>query len=346
MSIQRSNSALQSDLSSQIIKEVLEDAQWDYDSADCKEIYELRLDLATPAVVTADKANAPVIGLPTLDGFLSYIAFRVALGNALSANPDPELSKELLWQWNVALRHREIWIDFQLPLHKISLTENASELLPLFDCSVGLPIDDDGNVLIPVGGLFTSNGSDLVRYPQVVDSLPLRRRVIEPFGRPIRLKNRLVTGSGSTKALDNRLYFPLTKSYCFLFRGDKDGVKQLLDFAITQQIGLGKKTTLGYGEIAAFEVNLCPEIKATWAKSLSGPIFGSDQFALIKNLPYDYVFSRKDRKNINNLDFFGCNHFALVAANEAFGTYRPPYWLRDQRTQLIRYGSIIQARNN
>ena len=346
MRSQRPKSASQPDSLSQSIKEVLEGAQRTFNPADRKNIYELRLDLATPAIVTADKANAPVVGLPTLDGFLSYIAFRIALGNALSTNPDPELSKQLLWQWNVALRHREIWIDFELPLRKISLTEDASESLPLFDCSIGLPISDNGDVLIPVGGLFTSNGSDLVRYPQVVDSLPLRRRVIEPFGRPIRLKNKLDTGSGSTKALDNRLYFPLTKSYLFLFRGDNSGVKQLLDFAVTERIGLGKKSTLGYGEIASFEVNPRPDVIATWAKSLSGPIFGSDKFALIKNLPYDHVFARREIEDKDNQDFFGCDRFALVAANEAFGAYRPPYWLRDQRTQLVRYGSIIQARKN
>ena len=343
MRTQRSDSALQPDLFSQSTKEALENAQWIFNQSIGIEVYELQLELATPAVVTADKANAPVIGLPALDGFLSYVAFRAAFDNALMVNPDPEFSKQLLWQWNVALRHQEMWVDFQLPLRGISLTGSDRQL---FDCSVGLPVGEDGDVLIPVGGVFTSNGSDLVRYPQIIDSLPLRRRVIEPFGRPARLKNRLETRSGSTKALDNRLYFPLTQSYVFLFRGDKEGVERLLDFAVTEQIGLGKKTTLGYGEIASFEVKQRSDVTTTWVKPLSGPIFGSDKLALIKNLPYDRVFARREMQDEHNRDFFGCDQFALVAANEVFGAYCPPYWLRERRTQLVRYGSIIQARKN
>ena len=328
-----SNFALQPNLFSLSTKEALETAQWTFGATNRKDVYELRLDLATPAVVTAEKANVPVVGLPTLDGFLSYTAFRAALGNALRTNP--ELSKQLLWQWNIALRHQEMWIDFQLPLREVK---------PLFDCSIGLPIDDAGDVLTPVGGLFTPNGSDLASYPTVVDSLPLRRRVIEPFGRPIRLKSKLNKSSGSTKALDNRLYFPLTQSYVFFFRGDKDGVERLLEFAIDERIGLGKKTTLGYGQIASFEVKLRPDVRATWAKPLSGPLFGSDKLALIKNLPYDRVFDRREIQDTRNQELFGCDRFALVATNETFGAYRPPYWLREQRTQIVQYGSIIQIR--
>ena len=333
-----SNSALQPNQFSISTKEILETAQWTFGPTNCKDVYELRLDLATPAIVTAEKANAPVVGLPTLDGFLSYIAFRVALGNVLHTNP--ELSKQLLWQWNVALRHQEMWIDFQLPLRAIQLTALPS----LFDCSVGLPVNGEGDILIPVGSLFTSNGIDLERHPEVVDSLPLRRRVSEPFGRSIRLKSKLNKSSGSTKALDNRLYFPLTQSYIFFFRGDKDGVERLLKFAIDERIGLGKKTTLGYGQIASFKVNLRPDVTATWAKPLSGQLFGSDQSALIKNLPYDRIFARREIQDTRNQELFGCDGFALVAINETFGAYRPPYWLREQRTQIVRYGSIIQAR--
>ena len=333
-----SNSALQPDLFSLSTKAALENAQWTFGPMTRTDVYELRLNLATPAVITADKANAPIVGLPTLDGFLSYTAFRAALSNVLHTNP--ELSKRLLWQWNIALRHQEMWIDFQLPLRAIPLTGGPS----LFDCSVGLPIDGDGTILIPVGGLFTPNGSDLASYPTVVDSLPLRRRVSEPFGRPIRLKGKLNKSSGSTKSLDNRLYFPLTQSYVFFFRGDKDGVERLLEFAIDERIGLGKKTTLGYGQIASFEVTLRADIRATWAKPLSGPLFGSNKLALIKNLPYDRVFARREIQDTRNQEFFGCDRFALVATNETFGAYRPPYWLREQRTQIVRYGSIIQNR--
>ena len=318
MTSRRSNSVLQPDLS---IKQLLEDAQYQFGVKTGKEIYELRLNLATSAVTTAEKSNAPVIGLPTLDGFLSYVAFRAALGNALNANP--ELSKQLLWQWNTALRHQEMWIDFELPLRKITLTG----LKPLYDCSVGLPVDINGDVLIPVGAFFTSNSQQFKVYPEVVDSIPLRRRVSEPFGRPIRLKSKLNTGGGSTKALDNRLYFPLTKSYAFFFRGDKSGVERLLDFALKEQIGLGKKTTLGYGQLASFEVRQRPDVKATWAKPLSGPLYSNDRLALIKDLPYDRVFARREIPDTRNQELFGCERFALVATIEAFGAYRPPYWL-------------------
>ena len=336
MTSRRSNSVLQPDLS---IKQLLEDAQYQFGVKTGKEIYELRLNLATSAVTTAEKSNAPVIGLPTLDGFLSYVAFRAALGNALNANP--ELSKQLLWQWNIALRHQEMWIDFELPLCQIPL----AGFNPLYDCSVGLPVDVNGDVLVPVGAFFTSNSQQFKVYPEVVDSIPLRRRVSEPFGRPIRLKSKLEARSGSTKALDNRLYFPLTKSYSFFFRGDKSGVEKLLDFALKEQIGLGKKTTLGYGQLASFEVRQRLDVKATWAKPLSGPIYSNDRLALIKDLPYDRVFARREIPDTHNQELFGCEKFALVATIETFGAYCPPYWLPTQRTQIVRCGSIIQIRN-
>ncbi len=342
MTLHRSNSVLQPDPS---IKKLLEDAQYQFGIKTGKEIYELRLNLATSAVTTAEKSNAPVIGLPTLDGFLSYVAFRATLDNAL--NDNPELSQKLFWQWNIALRHKEMWIDFELPLRKIPL----KGLKPLYDCSVGLPIDVNGDVLIPVGALFTSNNQQFKVYPKIVDSIPLRRRVSEPFGRPIRLKSELKTGGGSTKALDNHLYFPLTKSYAFFFRGDKSGVEKLLDFASNEQIGLGKKTTLGYGQIASFEIRQRPDVKATWTKPLSGPIYNNDRLALIKNLPYDRVFARRDltdtrnQEDTLNQELFGCEKYALVATIETFGAYCPPYWLPTQRTQIVRYGSIIQIRN-
>lgn len=330
----RSNAALQPDPA---IKEALEDAQCKFGERTGKEIYQLRLNLATPAVTTAEKSNAPAVGLPTLDGFFSYVAFRAALGNALRINS--ELSQQLLWQWNNALRDPNVWIDFQLPFREIELTGSK----PLYDCSVGLPIDGNGDVLTPVQAFFTADGHNNYKvYPDIVDSIPLRRRVTEPFGRPFRPKRKLDAGSGSTKALDNRLYFPLTKGYIFFFRGDKDGVKRLLEFAINERIGLGKKTTLGYGQLASFEVKPRPDIKSTWTKQLSSPIHSNDRFALIKDLPYDFVFGEKE--DVSDQGLFGCERFALVATIGTYGTYRPPYWLREQRTQIVRYGSIIQAR--
>lgn len=322
---------LQSD---KIAFDALKAAQLTFGSTNESEVYELHLNLATPAAITAEKANAPVVGLPTLDGFLSYVAFRTALSNALQAKP--EYSKRLIWQWNNALRDPNMWIDFPLPLRTIPLPDLPS----LFDCSIGLPVDKEGNVLIPAGAFFVRNQKDLVTYPNIVDSIPLRRRVSEPLGQPIYLKRKLVTSEGTTKALDNRLYFPLTSSYTFFFRGDKVGVERLLDFALKEDIGLGKKTTLGYGQIASFKIVERPDLTATWAH----PILENSQLALIKSLPYDRVFARKGTPDSHNEKLFGCEKFALVAAIETLGTYRPPYWLREQRTQIVKYGSIIQKR--
>ncbi|VAW34204.1 hypothetical protein MNBD_CHLOROFLEXI01-247 [hydrothermal vent metagenome] len=324
------------------VHDALQNAQWTFGTTTDRNVYELRLDLATPAATTAEKANAPVIGLPTLDGFLSYVAFQAALHEAALVNP--HLSKRLIWQWNTALRESDSWIDFQLPLCTISLPDSSS----LFDCSIGLPIDENGDMLIPAGAFFVRNNHDLVTYPEVVDSIPLRRRVSQPFERPISLKTNLVRRdgskkaleSGSTKPLDNRLYFPLTTSYLFFFRGNKEGVERLLNFAIDNRIGIGKKTTLGYGQISSFNVKYRPDIKATWAY----PILDNNQLALIKSLPFDRVYARRQSSDRNNLELFGCEKFALIAAIETLGTYRPPYWLRERRTQIVRYGSIIQKR--
>jgi hypothetical protein len=310
-------------------------AQWTFGATDGTDVYELRLNLATPAAITAEKANAPAIGLPNLDGFLSYVAFRAALNEALQANP--ELSKGLIWQWNIALHNPAMWIDFPLPLRTIPLQK---DLPSLFDCSVGLPVDKEGNILVPAGAFFIRNQKDFITYPDIVDSIPLRRRASEPLGRPIYLKRKLVTNEGTTKALDNRLYFPLTSSYTFFFRGDKVGVERLLDFALKEDIGLGKKTTLGYGRVASFKIVQRPDIVATWAY----PILENSQLTLIKSLPYDRVLARREMPGRRNKELFGCEKFVLVAAIETLGTYRPPYWLREQRTQIVKYGSIIQKR--
>lgn len=320
----------------QEVYDALHTAQWTFGRTTDMEVYELRLNLATPAATTTEKANTPVVGLPTLDGFLSFVAFRAALNETIQTSPG--LSKRLIWQWNTALRNADSWINFPLPLRAISLPNSSS----LFDCSIGLPVDQYENMLIPAGAFFVRNGNDLVTYPEAVDSIPLRRRVSEPFGRPISLTRKLVTSEGTTKALDNRLYFPLTRSYSFFFRGDKVGVERLLNFAIENRIGIGKKTSLGYGQIVSFTINHRPDIAATWAY----PVLGDGQLALIKSLPFERVYARRQSTDRNNLELFGCQKFVLIAVVETHGTYRPPYWLRERRTQIVRYGSIIQRRDS
>ena len=250
--------------------------------------------------------------------------------NVLKAKPD--LAQRVLWQWNVGLQKSNAWIDFELPIQKYT-----SRGYTLYDCSVGLPIEGD-SVYAPVGSLFTADGQKFEPYPRVVDSIPLRRRVAEPYGRQIELKSNLLSGSGRTKALDNRLYFPLLDGYSFLFRGDNVGVERLLDFAKDKNIGLGKKTTLGFGRISSYEVKERKDTKATWGKS----VLTNDRIALIKSLPFDLMFTQKDQGGLEK--FLDCQKFSLQAVLETFGTYRPPYWLREQRTQVMQYGSIIQRR--
>jgi hypothetical protein len=158
------------------------------------------------------------------------------------------------------------------------------------------------------------------------------------------LKRELETAEGSNKALDNRLYFPLTTSYTFYFRGDRNGVERLLNYALRERIGLGKKTTLGHGQIAQFEINIAQNTNTTFTSS----ILHNSQLSLIKSLPYDYILRVRNTQDLlqqaENQRLFGCKQFSLVAVIEVLGAYRPPYWQRNQRTQIFRYGSIIQSR--
>jgi hypothetical protein len=85
----------------------------------------------------------------------------------------------------------------------------------------------------------TRSSSSWVEFP-----LPLRRRVVPPYPRPMSLRSELNTGSGKNKAMDNRMYYSLTDEFAFYFRGDQSGMERLLQFVREQRIGIGKKTTL------------------------------------------------------------------------------------------------------
>jgi hypothetical protein len=326
-----SPSALEFDLEAH---DALLKAQRMFGDTSANDVYELRLTLASPAITTAEKSNSPPIGLPTLDGFLSYVAFHVALTTALQTQP--ELSQRLIWQWNVALRNPQAWIEFSLPLREVVLPNNRF----LFDCSVGIPLDDKDQPLIPAGGYAIQDGENFVTYPAVVDSLPLRRRVVEPYGRPISLKTALNTSDGKNKLLDNRLYFPLITRYLFLFRGDVAGVEEFLKHAIEKNIGLGKKTSLGFGQISSFAIQKSGS-PVTFAYPIRQNLGDGTEMALIKSLPFDYAMRQRE---LADRLLFGCEQFAVVGAIETHGAYRPPYWLRQERTQILRYGSVIQRR--
>lgn len=291
-----------------------------------EQIFELRIQLKTPGVFTPAKADILIPGLPTLDGFLSFVAFRMALETALTERPD--LATDLLWQWNLALRDSTLWIDFPLPLNLLQFGT-----VQVFESSVGLPVDNS-DPLIPAGAFF-ARGRNLETYPKVTDSVALRRRVTPPYHRPLDLAHRLQTGSGPTKQLDNRMYFSLTTEYLFYFRGDADGVAQMLEFAYKHRIGIGKKTTLGYGQIAGFAIQ-----KSTTESMLVQPVPGRNEYALVKTLPYESVMELRTRPN----PLFGSLNFRVVNPLETFGPYRPPYWLRDRQTPVLSYGTLLLPR--
>jgi len=317
-----------------------------YDLSD-DTVYELRLRLRTPAIFALYKADIPTPGLPTLDGFLKFLAFRWAVDKAIRTRP--ELTNEVLWQWNVVLREPNRWIEFPIPIRE----EKLSDKVVLYDCSIGLPVNDGGEILYPAGAFFFCAGN-FVTYPSETDQIALRRRSVEPFYRPLELSGELKTSLGSTKALDHRIYYALTREYVFYFRGDRKGVEQLLDFAVQHDIGIGKKTTLGYGRLAEYSV-MPTKQRATLGHRIEVP--GLTQIALLKNVPYyemqrrcmpakSLFPSEKRREEFRkeNERLFGAPELRLASPIEAFDCFRPPYWRREGRTQVLRYGSLLIPR--
>lgn len=316
-------------------------------------VYELRLHLRTPGIFSLYKADIPVAGLPMLDGFLKFLAFRKALAEVMWTQPG--LGNELLWQWNVALRDPGRWIEFPIPIREETLTTGVV----IYDCSVGLPVTQDGATLYPAGAFFACGGN-LVTYPSEqkgpADQIALRRRSVEPIYRLVELTVREFNAqAGATKALDNRIYYALTREYVFYFRGDKDGVERLMNFAVQHDIGIGKKTTLGYGRIAGFEIRPT-NLTATLGHDIGIP--GMAQIALLKNVPYVEMQRRcasvpsknKPQDPLSNAErdqndrLFGSRELRLLAPMETFDCYRPPYWRREGRTQVLRYGTLLIPR--
>jgi hypothetical protein len=227
-----------------------------------------------------------------------------------------------------------LWIDFKLPIREVMLNNVA-----IYDCSVGLPIIN-GQLLIPAGAFFVEQSLNFKQYPEFVDSIPLRRRVVEPMGKRLALNTSLNVSSGKNKALNNRMYYALTSEYLFYFRGDVAGVTRLLNFARDENIGIGKKTSLGYGQIASFTLQIH---KISDAATLALPVLGGSQRALLKAIPYQPLLSQREQ-GIENKLLLGCERFRLGNALETIGSYRPPYWKRESQTQILQYGSIILER--
>jgi hypothetical protein len=122
-------------------------------------------------------------------------------------------------------------------------------------------------------------------------------------------------------------------------------VERLLTYAQEEKIGLGKKTVLGHGQIAQFNIDIAWNTNTTFTHYM----LSNTQLSLIKSLPYDYILRIRNTQDplqqAKNQEIFGCNQFSLIAVIESLGAYRTPYWQRNQRTQIIRYGSIIQPRH-
>ncbi len=302
--------------------------QWQFGSTTGDKVYELRIQLSSPGIFPPAKADIPLPGLPTLDGFLKFLAFQAALRNALQLRPD--LAQSLLWQWTGALKNLEQWIDFSIPIRRIQMG-----ITPLYDCSIGLPVVA-GNMWVPAGAFFVEQQYNLRQYPAVADSISLRRRVAEPLEKPFRLKSQLNSSSGKNKALNNRVYYSLTTEYVFCFRGDANGVERLLRFACDNNIGIGKKTTLGYGRIAAFNISGQTQSDSTLAIS----ILDGQQRALLKTVPY-YSFLAQREQALENKLLFGCEQFRLVNALETVGACYPPYWPKENQVHVLQYGTII-----
>lgn len=321
-------------------------------------VYELRLHLQTPAIFAQYKADIPAPGLPMLDGYLKFLAFRYAVHQVISRKP--ELCNELLWQWNDALRGQG-WIDFPIPIRQVNLSSDVT----LYDCSVGLPVTEQNQILYPAGAFF-SPGTDLTSYPSEkngpVDQIALRRRstqypVETVYGHLLLTgkDGKLNISSGATKALDNRVYHTLTDAFVFFFRGDKLKTEELVNFAKENRIGIGKKTTLGYGQIK--ECRIMPTTRtATLAKSLN--FHGLEYLSLLKTVPLQEMRRRCIRRQGNfipvgllqpnewqqNQALFGADEVSIASPIETYDRFYPPYWRKEGRRQVLQYGSLLMRR--
>jgi hypothetical protein len=108
-----------------------------------------------------------------------------------------------------------------------------------------------------------------------------------------------------------------------------------VEFAQKERIGMGKKTSLGYGQILKFNSPKPVTIKATFASSLP-----DGQRATIKSLPYQQLLSQRQQGKLNQ-ELLGCQDFRLVNALETVGACYPPYWRKDHQTNILLYGSIL-----
>jgi hypothetical protein len=310
-------------------------------------VYELRVKLTTPLMISQFKTDVPVPGLPNLDGILQYAAFYSCAKSV--AQQHPELATHCLWQVNEALRGRN-WIDFPVPLAEVPI-QNAGvgQTKYFYDCSVGLPVDPiTGRVCYPLASEFWDDQG--VKLKRVVDTIPLRRRVTEPrlAHRPIQLTSKLETSRGAQKALDNRMYNSALTDYCFYFRGDPVWVGQLLETLKVDGIGIGKKSSLGYGQIQAIVSPTPTSMFATFGHRLSesqktalNVDTATPAIVLIKSIPTDELFRRVALPSVENERLFGSAQVRVLSLTPALAGYAPPHWLKRNQTAVAQVGSLL-----
>jgi hypothetical protein len=319
------------------------------------QVHLLELEFHTPLMVSRHKTDVPVPGLPNLDGILQYAAFYWCA--SACAVEHPELATYYLWQVNQAFEGQG-WIDFPVPLRSVTIEHPGSYTTQqlygcsaqrLYDCSVGLPVDPtSGATCYPAGSeLLKQDGPRLKR---VVDSLPLRRRFPHPqeVYKPVSLTGQLDTSRGPTKALDNRMYTLVVKSYRFLFRGDAQRVEALLKRLQKDGVGLGKKAALGYGRLA--DVRVSPagaDFRATLGYSLTeyqkrtlGVDVSNLVITLLKNIPSDVLFAWCANGPYNP-DLLGSPSVKVLSIIPVLAGYAPPYWLKSRQTLVAQYGSLL-----
>jgi hypothetical protein len=316
---------------------------------DTQTIFELRLELATPLMISESKADIPVPGLPNLDGILQFAAFYWCVGEATADHP--ELSGDYLWQVNEALRTPDRnWIDFPIPLREISIRNTGiGKSRRLYDCSVGLPVDpESGAIVYPIGNdLLDAQGE---RFKRVVDNIPLRRRSVDPrhCHKQIALTAQFDPKRGAHKALDNRMYNLVTNEYRFYFRGDQDWVDRLLGVMRDDEIGIGKKSSLGYGQIKRTHIYPAPRVKATLGHSLTeaqkktlNVSSATRSIALLKNIPTDELFRWCATSDSNNQTLLGDEAPKILSIVPMLAGYTPPHWLKENQALVARYGSLL-----
>jgi len=315
---------------------------------DPQAVYELCLELATPLIIAEVKADIPVPGLPNLDGILQFAAFYWCVRETTRAHP--ELAQEYLWQVNEALRNPGCWIDFPIPLREIPIRNTGTGTSNrLYDCSVGLPVDPvTGETVYPVGDDFLDNRGQ--RFRLVVDNIPLRRRSVAPehSHKPVGLTAQWDPKRGAHKALDNRIYFLVTQQYRFYFRGDPTWVDRLLRTMKDDGVGVGKKSSLGYGQIRELSISPVSSVP-TLGRPLTnaqqaalGVPLGTVSIALLKSIPVDELFRWCNAGNeAENEALLGYCRPRILSFLPVLGGYTPPFWLKKNQTLVARYGSLL-----